>query len=85
MWIHGTNNGNYNTFILWDSFYKHQIDSFIGSSDSVDSFCEEMVKMITPEEFELYEALGLDIDELLKFDREVENSIILLNYIKGEI
>lgn len=41
--------------------------------------------MIAPEEFELYEALVLDIDELLKFDREVENSIILLNYIKGEI
>ena len=41
--------------------------------------------MITPKEFELYEALGLDIDELLKFDREVENSLILLSYIKGEI
>ena len=41
--------------------------------------------VITPKEFELYEALGLNTDELLKFDREVENSIILLNYIKGDL
>jgi hypothetical protein len=41
--------------------------------------------MITLEEFELYEQLGLDIDDLIKFDRQLEQSMILLAVIQGEL
>ena len=41
--------------------------------------------MITPKDFELYQQLGLDIDELIKFDRQLEESMILLRYIQGKL
>ena len=41
--------------------------------------------MITPEDFELYELLGLDIKDLINYDMELEQSIILLRYIQGEL
>ena len=41
--------------------------------------------MITAEDFELYESLGLDTNELIKFDRQLEQSMILLAVIQGKL
>ena len=41
--------------------------------------------MITPEDFKLYEQLGLDTKDSIKYDMELEQSIILLRFIQGEL
>ena len=39
--------------------------------------------MITPEDFKLYEQLGLDTNDLIKYNLELEQSAIILSYIQG--